>query len=290
MSHRIFVAISALFAAGCFFGGSEDTSTSVVIDDKTKDSLPKARPIVPGLYVGDYSWIDSGKAGLESEFLLDTNGAYRLFWISQNEAVYDQRGAWVQRDSSFFFTHTLETWASSGIFNNFTSMENDTNTVRNVTDTTFSRREWTPLRQKPYWIAYHKKSYPKLQEGIYQLTKIYGDSIDTAGRTTYNFEIKLAEGKFTFTVRQDSLPSFQADAKYYQVGSFLATDENRQREVDSTKQYSAWSPIEGSILKRLQTVSDTAFTMWNPPSFFQAGSWDLYSKNATKASSKRSAI
>ena len=278
MNYRIFVATSALLAAGCFLGGQDETPTSVVIDNgKPKEILPKPRLITPGLYVGDYTWIDSGKAGLESQFLLDTDGSYRLFWISKNEAVYDQRGSWIQRDSSFFFSHTLEAWAASGIFDNFTSMEDDTTSVRNVTDSAFTRREWTPLRQKPYWISYRRKSYPKLKEGVYYLTKTYGAD---SNLTIYHLNIELKRGDFTLTVNEDTLPSFQTNAKYTQSGSFLATDKNQQREVDSTKNYGPWSPFTGSVLKRLQAVSDTAFTMWNPPSLFEAGTWDVYSKNA----------
>jgi hypothetical protein len=282
MSKRIFVAISAasalaaLFTTGCFFGGTDDASTQPIVEDpKTTDSLPKVRHIVPGLYVGDYSWIDSGKAGLESEFMLDTNGSYRLFWVSENEAVYDQRGAWIQKDTSFFFSHTQETWVSSGVFADFSAIEDDTNTVRNVTDSTFTRREWTPLRQKPYWIAYHRVTYPKLNDGVYALTKTFGSD---STKVVYDFSIELKAGKFVLTVDEDSLPNFQADAKYYQIGSFLVTDQNRNREADSTHTYSEWAPFDGAILKRLQTVSDTAFTMWNPPSFFEAGNWDVYRK------------
>ncbi|MDB5102668.1 MAG: hypothetical protein JWP91_357 [Fibrobacteres bacterium] len=279
MSKRILLAFSALVAAGCFFGGQDESSTEPVKGNpKSTDTLPKARLIVPGMYVGDYAWIDSNKHGLESEFILDTNGTFSLFWISANEAVYDQHGRWVQRDSSFFFSGTTDTWVSSGVFSGFKDMENDTNSVRNVTDSTFTRREWTPLRQKPYWITYKRKTVPKLREGDYLLEKIYGED---STKVTYKFEIKLDEGNFLLSVTQDTLMTFQADAKYYQIGSFLATDQNRQREADSAKLMpETWNPYEGILLKRLQTINDTAFTLWNPPTFFDSGSWDSYGKKA----------
>jgi hypothetical protein len=280
MSNRILVALSALLAAGCFFGGQNESSTEPANDNpKTTDSLPKARMIAPGMYVGDYAWIDSNKHGLGSEFVLDTNGSFRLFWVSENEAVYDQRGGWLQRDSSFYFSNIQDTWVANGIFSDYKGMEDDTNSVRNVTDSSFTRREWTPLRQKPYWIAYKKMTFPKLKEGLYVLKKTYGNDSDST-RVDYRFEVKLTSSDFDFSVTMDTLRSFEANAKYYQIGSFLATDQNRQREVDSTNTLpSTWNPVEGSILKRLQAVSDTAFTMWNPPSFFEDGSWDSYSKN-----------
>lgn len=291
MSKRAFLSFSAislfsaLFGAGCFFGGEDDSALPIVEEPKTNDTLPKVRRIVPGLYTGDYSWIDSGRAGLESEFLLDTNGAYRLFWISKNEAVYDQHGAWIQKDSAFLFTRAEETWRQDGIFSNYAQMENDTNSLRNVTDSGFVRREWTPLRQRPYWIAYHRMTYPKLREGLYTHTESYTNTTDSIIDTViYDFSIELKAGTFVMTVDQDSKPNFQADAKYYQVGSFLITDENRNRQADSTRVYSQWYAFEGNIIQRVQSISDTAFTLWNPsPSDLDSGNWAHYSKKAPAA-------
>jgi hypothetical protein len=281
MSKRIFAALtalSALFAAGCFFGGEEDSPLPIVPDPKVNDTLPKVRRIVPGVYVGDYSWIDSGRTGFDSEFLLDTNGTYRVFWISENEAVYDQRGAWIQRDSSLFFSGSEDTWVDGGVFAFYAGMEDDTNSVRNVTDSTFIRREWTPLRQKPYWITYRRVTYPKLSDGVYTLTKTFGSD---SNKVVYDFNIELKAGKFVLTVDEDSLPNFQADAQYSQVGSFLVTDKNRNREADSTRTYSEWFAFDGLLLQRLQTISDTAFDMWNPPSVFELGNWYHYRKKAS---------
>ena len=281
MSKRLLLVLSAAIAAltvsGCLFGDPDETATQTVTgkDKNPKDTAAKMRFIVPGVYSGDYAWIDSNKHGLESEFQLDQKGKYRLFWISENEAVYDQHGEWNQKDANFFFSGTSEAWVSSGVFADFTSMEDDTNAVSNVTDTTFTRREYTPLRQKPYWITYHKRNYPVLAKGDYHLIKTYGED---STKVTYHFKITLADS-FNFSVTEDTLESFQAKAAYYQVGSFLVTEGNAQREIDSTKTFpNSWSPIPGAILKRLQSVSDTAFNMWSPPSFFEPGSWDIYDK------------
>lgn len=275
MSKKILIAISALLTAGCFFGGESDAPTSITADTKDTDTA-KVKLIKPGIYAGDYAWIDSNKAGLESEFILDSNGSFRLFWISENEAVYDQRGNWHQKDSNFFFNGATETWAQGGIFDNFTAIEDDTNAIVGVTDSSFRRREWTPLRQKPYWITYSRKTYPTLREGTYTLKRTYGSDSDAVD---YMFTIKLKDKGFFFSVLQDdTLESFQDSATYYQIGSFLATDGNKQREPDSTNTFPDWSPVQGTVLKRLQTVSDTAFSMWSPASFFEPGSWDPYSK------------
>ncbi len=281
MSKRILLALSATLAAliiaGCNLGGNDETKTQTVTD-KGKDSVVKAKLIKPGLYSGDYAWIDSNKHGLESEFMLGEYGAYRLFWISENEAVYDQRGKWKQVGTDFQFDSTTDAWVSSGVFAGFTPMENDTNAISNVTDSTFTRREYTPLRQKPYWITYHLKKYPPLTQGIYYLTKTYGDDTN---KVIYHFKITLnaKDSTFQFSVTEDTLESFQAQAKFYQVGSFMVTEKNEQREIDSTKVFpSKWNPVDGAILKRLQMVSDTTFNMWNPPSFFEPGSWDIYNQ------------
>lgn len=277
MSKRILLVPTALFVAGCLFGGNNETSTVPVT--KPNDTTKTFKPIAAGTYTGDYSWIDTARHhGLESEFILDSKGNYRLFWIADSEAVYDQRGTWAMPDSNLYFRGASEAWVSSGVFSDFTKMEDDTNAVVNVTDDSFTRREYTPLRQKPYWITYKRKTYPKLVEGVYKLSKTFGTDTDAV---TYLFKITLKEGKFGFSVTEDSLESFQAAANFYQVGSFLATDSNQQREIDSNKVFiDNWLTVDGTILKRLQAVSDTAFNMWNPPSFFEAGSWDHYGRHS----------
>lgn len=278
MSKRILLAtfaLSLMALAGCL-GGDELATAPDPVKDTTK-TAPKIKLITPGSYQGDYAWIDSNKHGLESEFILDASGTYRLFWIADSEAVYDQRGNWHQADSNFYFSGVQEAWVSNGIFNDFASMEDDTNAVREVTDDAFIRREYTPLRQKPYWITYHRKAFPRLADGEYFLDKTFGTDSDAV---TYHFKIKLDAGKFLFTVT-DTIENFQAEAKFYQVGSFLATEENQQRELDSTNvNWDKWLPVEGTILKRVRAISDTSFNMWNPASFFEPGSWDHYARNA----------
>jgi hypothetical protein len=265
MSRIFLISVSAILASGCFFGGESDSSTAA----------SKTKGVSPGFYVGDYAWIDSNRHGLESEFVLAEDGTYRLFWIADNEAVYDQRGSWLHKDGSFFLSLAEDAWLYGGVFDGFAPVDDDTNLIANVTDSSFTRREWTPLRQKPYWITYHKSSVPKLHEGEYLLEKSYGEDTD---KVMYKFRIALDKDAFSFSATEDSLEIFQADAKYYQIGSFLATVENRQREVDdSTKTFKDdWYNVEGAILKRLKTVSDTAFSMWNPSSG-PVGDWDPYS-------------
>lgn len=276
MSRKILAALSALVAAGCFFGGESDSPTSLTDGNPHAEQGAKIKSIRPGVYVGDYTWIDSNSHGLESEFILDTGGTYRLFWISENEAVYDQHGNWVQRDSDFYFTGTVETWVSNGAFDGFEAIEDDTNAVLNVTDTSFQRREWTPLRQKPYWITYTRKTFPMLSEGTYRFEKTYG-SDSTA--VDYTFNIALSNGDFLFTVIEDTVEYFQNSAKYHQIGSFLITEENQQREADSTNTLpETWTPVAGSILQRVEAVDDTSFHLWTPASFLEDGSWESFSK------------
>jgi hypothetical protein len=269
----------ALAGTGCFFGGEGDTST---VPDK-KDSVAvveKTKLLSSGLYVGDYTWIDSNKAGLESEFILNQNGSFQLFWVSENEAVYNLSGSWAQVDSNLQFHKLTESWVRNGIFSNFTEIEDDTNSLVNITDSSFVRREYTPLRQKPYWITYTKKNYPSLKEGEYQIVKTYPNPTpeDSLAKLDVKFRILLKGVEFSLSVTEDTLESFQASGKWSQLGSFLTTENNLQRGlIDSTKSFpSAWDTLGGVILQRLRTVSDTSFHMWNPPSFFDTGSWDDY--------------
>ncbi|MDQ3000699.1 MAG: hypothetical protein M3Y08_05505 [Fibrobacterota bacterium] len=264
MSKTLLLSISALFAAGCFFGGEDDTSTAA----------SQSKTLSPGFYVGDYAWIDSNKHGLESEFVLDTDGSYRLFWILHNDAVYDQWGSWLQRDSTVFLSLVEDAWLDGGVFDGFVPQEDDTNLISNITDTSFTRREWTPLRQKPYWITYHKSTAPRLHEGAYLLEKSYGEDAD---KVDYKFGISLTQNVFLFRVTTDSIETFQADARFYQIGSFVATVDNRQRTVDdSTKTFKDdWRNVDGAVLKRLKTVSDTAFELWNAY-LGPNGEWEPY--------------
>jgi hypothetical protein len=148
------------------------------------------------------------------------------------------------------------------------------NAVRLVTDTSFTRREYSPVRQKPLWVTYTRRNYPALKSGAYLLVKTYPQ--DSTTTLDVKFTITLDGSRFLFSVVEDTLESFQASAKWSQVGSFLATEENLQRQLDTSRTFPAWDTLGGLILKRLQTVSDSTFRMWSPQSFFDTASWDPY--------------
>jgi hypothetical protein len=229
------------------------------------------------VYLADYGWIDTTARGLESEFILDANGKFQHYYVFENEASMETRGDWVQKDSAFYFAKLEETQVNGGVFDNFSSLEDDTNAVMRVTDSSFMRREWTPLRQKPYWVTYHRKSFPSLKEGLYKMVKI--DSSDSVP-VTLTFKIDLKNDEYTYTFTVGDTDSYQANAKYHQVGSFLAIDGIRQRQIDSTKAYGDWDPVSGTALWRLETVTDASFHVWNPAYFMIPGNWDTYDKIA----------
>ncbi len=275
MRKILFGLICTLVVTGCFFGGAGDSAITEVKKD-TVVNLPKTKSLVPGLYVGDYTWIDSNKMGLESELNLQSTGEYQLSLIQVNEAVYNQKGTWALHDSSMHFENAEAAGGNGGFFYKYSKIENDTNSIRNITDTSFIRLEYTPLRQKPYWITYRKRSYPKLSFGYYQHIKSYQkDSVTTID---VKFNINLEGGVYKFSIVEDTLESFQIQASWRQIGTFLVTEKNLQREyVDSSKSFSAWDTLGGVIMQRLRTVSDSSFQMWNPPGNpFDTGSWDKY--------------
>ena len=162
MVSRFLAFLAALAAAGCFFGGEEDLATG--------------KKITPGFYSGGYAHIENAE-GLESEFILNANGDFWLFWITENQPWYDLRGKWGQKNSELIFSEMEEIW---GAFTTWLPVEDDTNAVAKVTAKSFSRKEWTPLRQKPYWIKYQRKSVLELGDGVYQSISAFpGDSTDT---------------------------------------------------------------------------------------------------------------
>jgi hypothetical protein len=282
----LLLAIGALFLAGCLFGGSDDSSTTPVIP---KDSTA-TRKIVPGLYVGDYDWIDSNRYNLQSELLMDAGGTFEHLFIYDDEAAYDHRGSWAQSGGDFFFSNIRFRESDGGVFDQTYDMEDDTNSVRDVTDSTFIRKEWTPLRQKPYWITYKKKAFPKLAEGDYyhhvlDTFTIVADTSDTTGAVDtikvvdnlYRFEIDRDSLLFSTTV--DTLETYQVDATYRQLGSFLITEHHRIRGKDSTNAFEEWEPRDGIIIVRLKGISDTAFTLWTPPYSPEPNGYLPYSKN-----------
>lgn len=277
MSKRILIAISALVVAGCFFGGESDSPTGINNDPKTNDSLPKAvKLITPGIYLANYDWIDSTRPGLESEFLINSAGTFSHYYVGDNEAFLETRGKWLQRDSALYFSELEETEVSGNLFNNFTAAEDDTNAVRNITDTSFTRLEWTILRQKPYWISYVRKTYSQLTEGTYQYQTI--DSSDTVP-VTRRYKIDLKNSDYNYSEIADTSEIYQISAKFSQIGSFLAIEGIRDRAVDSTNTFiDNWRSFTGANLTRMQVLNDTSFTLWTPGFF--GGTWDVYSKSA----------
>lgn len=282
-------ALCALFIAGCF-GGDGDSST--IGPEKTGDSTA-TRKIVPGLYVGDYSWIDTARfAGMQSEFLMDADGTFNHLFIYRDDALFDQSGRWAQSGGSFIFTDIVFSESDFGVFGIFDPMEDDTNSVRDVTDSTFTRSEWTPLRQKPYWITYKRKTdFPKLSEGVYyhhvfDTLTIVADTSDTTGAVDtikvvdnlYRFEIGAGDS-LLFSMTVDSLETYQLDAKYRQFGSFLVTEKHRDRAKDTTNVFEDWQPQDGTIFMKLKDVTDTAFVLQTPAFSPEPNGFLPYSKN-----------
>jgi hypothetical protein len=262
----------ALSLAGCFGGEDGGAGTPVV----PKDTTQTVRKVSPGLYVGDYKPYDTSNI-LESEFSLGQDGAFRFFWIAENEPVADFKGSWFQKDSNLHFTGMTEAYVNRGFFGPGQPMEDDTNSVRDITDSSFWRKEWTPLRQKPYWVAYKKKAFNRLKSGDYQYLREI--KVDSATNLTVRIKIELDGTDFLYRYSEDSLESFQAKAVWFQQGSILGTEKNEGRSYDTTtKELGAWEAIPGALLQRVSEVSDTGFKMWTPPSLFNAGTWDIYSK------------
>ena len=84
-------ALCALLLAACF-GGEDDGSTVAPEGPGTSTS---ARKITPGLYLGDYSRIDTNRfAGMESEFLMDADGSFTHLFIYRDEALFVHNGRW----------------------------------------------------------------------------------------------------------------------------------------------------------------------------------------------------
>jgi len=269
--------IAALFTlslAGCF-GGEEETDTNPIIP---VDSTKAAKKLSPGLYVGDYSPFDT-TGSWESEFTLNLDGSFRFYWILRNEAIGDIKGKWFQKDSSLYFDDVTETFINqnSGFFVDGEVVEDDTNSVRDVTDSSFTRKEWTLMRQKPYWVSYKKKSFAQLKGGDYQYTRDI--KVDDTTTLKVKIGISLDGTAFLYSYKEDTLESFQAAARWYQIGSIFGTEENRGRSfIDSLKKFDEWDTIPGALLQRIQDVSDTAFFMWSPGNVFSPGAWDVYNK------------
>lgn len=269
----VLALLLALSLAGCF--GGEDGGTNAPVDPG--DTATAAGKVAPGTYVGDYGSYDSSKT-LESELTFGADGAFRFFWIAENEAFGDFEGSWFQRDSNLHFTGMTESYNNGGLFDSGTAMENDTNLVRDVTDSSFLRKEWTPLRQKPYWIPYRKKAFASLKPGNYQFeTRFMLDSVTSA---TARARIELTGADYLYRASEDTVEYFQYRAAWFQQGSILGVGKLETRELDTaTGAFGDWVPFPGSLLQRISEVSDTAFRIWSPPrSFLDTGVWEIYRK------------
>jgi hypothetical protein len=252
-----------------------------------------ARKITPGLYIGDYGRIDANRfTGMEAEFLMDADGSFKHLFIYQDEALFDHSGRWAQSGGDFIFTGLTVSESHQGVFDVFNPMEDDTNSVRDVTDSGFTRNEWTPLRQKPYWMAYKRKTdFPKLSQGAYyhhvlDTSIIVADTSDTTGAVDtlkvvdklYRFEFGGGDTlRFSMTV--DSLETYQLEAQYHQFGSFLVTENHRDRERDTANVFSNWQPKEGTIFMKLKEASETAILLQTPAFSPEPYGFLPYSKN-----------
>jgi hypothetical protein len=272
------ILITALFTAGCFFGGESDSPTSITKEDpKTNDSLPAVKKIVPGLYAGEYDWIDTAQQGYTSQLLLNSDGSYRFIYARFDYAAYDEFGNWFQKDSAFYFSGNTDCVADNfdGIFYAPNKAEDDTTAIANITDTSFLRREYTPLRQKPYWIPYKRKNVPAIKDGNYAMVLApVSDSMPYEAKLV----IDLAKNEFTFSYHHDNALTDQFNSKYDQVGSFLITKEVRYRAVDSTNVLGDWGLWEGYEVQTLKSISDTSFSWITPLFSLNAGVWETYKK------------
>lgn len=267
----------ALSLAGCF-GGEDGAPTAPITPNDT--NKVSARKLSPGLYVGDYSPFSADTTRRwESEFTLAADGGFRFYWVINNEPIGDIRGKWFQKDSSVHFNGITESFVNqnTGFFGPGEPVEDDTNSIRDITDSSFTRKEWTLLRQKPYWVSYKKKAFAPLYNGTFQFSRDF--KIDDTTTTTIKIKISLDGTGFLYSYNEDTLESFQAQAQWYMLGSIFATESNRGRSyVDSLKKLGEWDSIPGALLQRVQQVSDTGFQMWSPGNIFAPGSWDNYRK------------
>lgn len=282
-------ALAALLLAGCF-GGEDDASTT---GPENPDNSTATRKITPGLYAGDYSRIDAERyAGMESEFLMAADGSFKHLFIYGDEAIFDHSGRWAQSGGDFFFTGITVSESSRGVFDVASPLEDDTNSVRDVTDSGFTRNEWTPLRQKPYWIGYRRKTdFPKLSQGIYyhhvlDTFTIVADTSDTTGAVDtlkvvdnlYRFEFGGGD-TLRFSVTVDSLEIYQLEAEYRQFGSFLVTENHRDRERDTANVFQEWQAKTGTIFMKLKEASETDILLQTPAFSPEPNGFLPYSKN-----------
>jgi hypothetical protein len=271
----IFALVLSL--GGCFGGNdSEDDPAGPGIDPDRTSNL---RKLAPGLYEGDYTAYDS-IYGLESEFLLNEDGSYRFFWFTTNTVVADIRGNWFQRDSNVHFNGIREAYVDGGIFYPGLPIEDDTNAVRQITETSFIRKEWTPLRQKPFWINYRRKTVNPLGDGTFRFSQEY--PVDSSTSSQVRIGISLDGNgyseNFLQTFAGDTVRAWLAEADWHQVGSVFVIERYAGQLYDSSSHVYGpdWDSIPGAMMQRIKDVSDTAFKIWAPGN---PGTWDEYRKD-----------
>lgn len=273
------VPLLVLALAGCFGGADEEAGNPLKPGKGGEGS--GSLLLSPGLYAADYSLLDSARQGWESEFTLDSSGGFRHILFVQNDPVGDTRGRWFQRDSSLYFSQVTESYMdpNSGFFPAGYSIEDDTNAIREVTDTSFIRKEWTLLRQKPYWVTYRKKSVGTLADGAYEYARDVVVPASDTGSDTVTVRVRLTfdGGGFLYSYDEGGQEIFQARARWFQLGTVLGTEENSSRSyIDSLDAFGEWDSLPGALLQRIRMVSDTAFQLWSPGDFFTLPTWDEY--------------
>jgi hypothetical protein len=249
-------------------------------DEKT----PAPRKIAAGLYTGDYKWIDTSEANkIESELFLDPNSTYRHTVTYDNDPIVGTRGEWEPRSASLFFSKIEQGRAYGGHFAAWVPLKGDealdTMPTRDVTDSTFVRKEYTGFRQKPYWITYTRRVSPRIPEGHFLYTDIY--RVDSVRTVENRMALRLEAGKAMFLSGfEDSLENYQAAATWSQAGSFLVYKDYRYRYYeDSLKAFTPnWDTIPGEIFSRVGAISDTAIQIWSPAQFIFPGHWDVYKR------------
>jgi hypothetical protein len=246
---------AVLAVSGCLSSGDESNFSKVS----------------SGFYVADYSGIP-GSTGLESELSLVDGGAFRMFSFGDTTLFYDLSAKWGQTANGILLTESKEL----NLFQSDTAvpMEDDTVSLMDITGTGFTRVEYTPMRRKPYWVPYHKQTLPIIKEGDYETILSPADSINPAVKAVLSF----TGTDFTYS-EVDTITKFEYSAKWYQLGSVLATGNARRRlYVDSTHAFSDWDTLSGESLQRVH-VTDNDVQVWEPPSGpFFGGGWTIYNK------------
>lgn len=268
-----------LSLGGCF--GGEDAKDNPVGPSRGAN----VARISPGLYVGDYTpYAPADILGgeLESEFLIGADGAYRFFWFLDNTPVVDVLGDWTQRDSLVYFDGVSEAYLDQdlGFFYPGVPVEGDTNVVRDVTANSFTRREWTPLRQKPLWVTYRKRDAEDLPgDGSFTYSEDF--AVDSATALNYRMRVRL-DGRgysedFVRSYGGDTLNAHLAEGRWSQIGSVFLIERYIRRGFDTASHAyrERRDTLPGAILQRIREVSDTAFQLWAPGA---PGTWDVYRK------------